>query len=108
MSVIKKHHIRLQVTDPLRTGNGIKKLKETEGIVEVDGPDKNNRIRIRYDLQKINWRAVESSLEAAGFLGKRSFKSRLGDRIRNGMERNELENLHAPARPCCSDPKLRN
>ena len=107
MSVIKKHRLRLNGTNPLQIGYGIKKLKEIEGIVQVDGPDKNDRIRVRYDLEKTSWRAIEASLDRVGLLGKRSFKSRLLDWIRNDMERNELDNLHAPDMPCCSDPKER-
>lgn len=107
MSVIKKHRIRLNGTNSTRAENGIKKLNETEGIVQVDGPDKNNRIHIRYDLEKINWKTIEASLETSGVLGKRSFKDRLLDSIRNDMEHNLLDNLYAPDLPCCSDPKER-
>jgi hypothetical protein len=104
MSVIKKH--RIQLTEaPSKISDWITKMSGEAGIERIEGPESKNRIRIQYDLEKIGWQVIEESLTRHHLLRKPTILSRLISMSRIYQEKNELDNLHTPVSPCCSDPK---
>ena len=104
MSVIKKHRIQL-AEGPSQVSDWITSISGETGIERIEGPDSKNRIRIQYDLEKIEWKEIEASLARHHLLRKPTILSRLISMSRIYQEKNELDNLHTPVSPCCSDPK---
>jgi len=80
-------------------------LMKKEGMIDVDVDHQRGFVRVEYDLRRINFETIESSIKELGF----DLSKKITEKFKRGMakftEQNELDNLAAAPTSCCSDPK---
>lgn len=104
--LIKKRKITVVgMDDPSSANKLLKDLKKKEGIISIEVNGKKGLIELNYDLNKINFEAIEKIIKDLGF----NLSQRIREKFKRGMakftEQNELDNLYAAPSSCCSDPK---
>jgi len=104
--IIKKRSLQVSgVPFPTDLSNLRYALLRMGGVrkVEVNG---KGQILVEYDLVKTKLEKIEGVIETMGFTLQSGWFSKLKSSIIRYSEQNEYDNLTAPSRPCCSNPKL--
>ncbi len=104
--IIKKRKIRLDSTEGYLHGNGVRNsLLKTDGIISVDLDSKKNCIHVEYELEKINFEAIEHLICKRGLRLSKKWNEKFKRGMSKFTEQNEMDNLKAPVSSCCDDPK---
>ncbi len=80
-------------------------LLKMEGVKKVEVDD-SGQVFIEYDLLRTRLEMIEESIESIGFKLQSGGFTNIKRALIYYTEQNEYDNLTAPNRPCCSDPKL--
>lgn len=105
-SLIRKRKIAVVGVHDRRSANKIiESLSQKAGILEVDVDSPKGFVKIKYDLMKINFEAIEKSVKELGFGLGNSLKEKFKRGMAKFTEQNELDNMTAPLSSCCSNPK---
>lgn len=81
-------------------------LLAMRGVLMVDPDGEGKCVRIHYDLICVDAGELLDCLRRHGYNEALPLLQRVHWSIVGYTERNERENLQAPARPCCSHPDL--
>lgn len=103
---IKQRSIRIDRKNCRNKGNEIENsLLNAEGLLSVVYGKQKGLIRIKYDLQRINFETIEKLINQLDI----KLSAKWVDKLKRGMvrftEQNELDNLKAAVSSCCSDPR---
>jgi copper chaperone CopZ len=79
-------------------------LSRIDGV-RAAGIDQGGKVTIEYDLMRFSVARLDQEIQALGY----ALDDSVWSRVRRGWlrfsEQNDIDNLRAPARPCCSNPE---
>lgn len=105
MEVIKKRTFDVQGVRGQADASEIEQALLLINGIRKAAVDPSGQLSIEYDLRLFGVVKLEQAIQRLGY----SLGEAVWSRIRRGWlrfsEQNELDNLTAPVRPCCSDPK---
>lgn len=104
MELMKKRKLKINTRDSETRRRILRTIEDSAGVALVDDSSDDSIVKIEYDLNSMSCQMIESIVMDLGGTLDNSFLVKLKRGFIHDFEKNELDNMRAPALPCCSDP----
>ena len=82
-----------------------KEISNLSGVLEVEANHKTEKVKVKYDILKINLKSIEYKLKKIGYNLRENFLYKLDRGFIHFLEKNEKDNLTGKSSACCSNPE---
>ena len=105
MALLKKRQLDFKhLDDFVKAGQYVELLLDQSGVMDVSLDTTLGKIEYTYDLQKTDFKTIQSALTEVGYTAPSTFWARMKTSWTIYTEQNERDNYNAPEQPCCSHP----